>query len=244
MKLAKSVVLITGGAKRVGRCVAEELAKEKANLIIHYHRSSQEAKNLQRKLVQKYGVKVELAQGNLSKLAEIRKIAQQAWASFGKIDVLVNNASTFYPTPLGTTKEEQWDDLFAVNAKAPYFLSEFLGLKMKRRGKGKIINIVDWAAKRPYSQYVSYCASKAALLAVSRGLAKSLAPKVQVNAILPGPVMWPEDLGEKIKRSVLKQTPLAKIGKAQDVASAVKFLIAGNDFMTGTEIHVDGGRHL
>lgn len=244
MKLANSVVLITGAAKRVGRHMAEALAESSANLVIHYRHSEKEALSLQRRLIKKHGVKVGLVQGDLTQMKELRQVAAAAWNCFGKVDVLINNASTFYPTPLGTTTEEQWQDLFAINARAPYFLSEILGLKMQKRGRGKIINMVDWAAERPYTQYLPYCASKAALLAVSRGLAKSLAPQVQVNSILPGPVMWPDDLGDEVQQSVLKQTPLAKMGKPQDVASAVKFLIEGNDFMTGTEIHVDGGRHL
>ncbi|HKY63565.1 MAG TPA: SDR family oxidoreductase, partial [bacterium] len=133
--------------------------------------------------------------------------------------------------------------LFSVNARAPFFLSEALGLKMKQRGRGKIVNIADWAALRPYTQYVPYCASKAALVAVSQGLAKSLAPRVQVNTILPGPVMWPDDLGPEVLRSVLSQTPLQRIGKPEDIAHAVKFLIEG-DYMTGSLIHVDGGRSI
>ena len=244
MKISGSVIMITGGARRVGRVVAQELAKSGARLVLHYNSSETEAASLKRSLQTKFKSKVVLVQGNLKKWDQLQEIVRQGWDAFGKVDVLVNNASTFYPTPLGKVREEQWDDLFDVNAKAPFFLGEALGLKMKRRKKGKILNIADWSANRPYTQYVPYCASKAALVAVSRGLAKSLAPEVQVQTILPGPVMWPQDLGEKAKQQVLKQTPLKRMGSPQDVASAVKFLIEGNDFMTGTELHVDGGRHL
>ncbi len=236
--------MVTGAAKRVGRETALQIAAAGGSLLIHFHRSEKAARQLKARIEKKYGVRVFLVQGDLGSYEQIERIAEQAWQAFGNIDVLVHNASTFYPTPLGKVSEAEWDDLFAVNAKAPFFLSQDIGLRMKKRGRGKIIHIADWAAKHPYQGYIPYCASKAALLAVAQGLAKSLAPQVQVNSILPGPVMWPDDLGEKVKRSVLKQTPLARIGSAEDVASAVKFFIEGNDFMTGSELHVDGGRHI
>lgn len=244
MKLKGSVVFITGAAKRVGRVTALALASGGAHLVLHYGRSEKEAKALQRQIQKKWQVKVHLVQGDLAKYQEVQRVAGEAWKAFGKIDVLVNNASTFYPTPLGKVSEEQWEKLFSVNAKAPFFLMEALGVKMKKRGKGKIVNIGDWAALHPYTQYVPYCASKAALVALSQGMARSLAPEVQVNTVLPGPVMWPSDLGDKVKKSVIKQTPLARIGTPDDVASAVKFFIEGNDFMTGSQLHVDGGRHI
>ena len=164
--------------------------------------------------------------------------------AFGGLDALINNASNFYPTPLGKTTFKQWDGLFAVNARAPYFLSQILGLKMKKRGSGKIINIADWAGLRPYVGYIPYCAAKAALVGVSQGLAKSLAPEVQVNTVLPGPVMWPADLGSKVKKEGLAKTPLKCIGRPEDIANTVKFLIEGTDYMTGSLVHVDGGRSI
>ena len=235
-------MLVTGAAKRVGRVIALNLAAEGARLIIHYNRSAKDALALQRQIRTKFKTQAETVGADLSQVREVKRLAKEAW-KLGSIDVLVNNASTFYPTPLGKVREEQWNDLFSVNARAPFFLSEALGLKMKQRGRGKIVNIADWAALRPYTQYVPYCASKAALVAVSQGLAKSLAPRVQVNTILPGPVMWPDDLGPEVLRSVLSQTPLQRIGKPEDIAHAVKFLIEG-DYMTGSLIHVDGGRSI
>ncbi len=244
MKLEGSVIFITGAAKRVGRVIALTLAARGADLIIHYHHSRTEALELKKEIKIKYGRRVDLLQADLASLPAIRRLAQSAWKIRGKIDVLINNASTFYPTPLGTVTEKQWADLFDVNARAPFFLSESIGLKMKKRGKGKIINIADWAALRPYTTYIPYCASKAALIAITHGMAKTLAPQVNVNAILPGPVMWPEDLGSKIKKSVLKKTPLRRAGRAEDVANTVRFLIEEGDFMTGSLIHVDGGRSI
>lgn len=236
--------MITGGAKRVGRALAFDLASRGAHLIIHYHRSQKEAEGLRDKLKKKYGARVALVSGDLKDSQKVQEIAAQAWAAFGKVDILINNASTFYPTPLGKVTEAAWEDLFSVNVKAPFFLSEALGLKMKKRKRGKIINIADWAALHPYPGYIPYCASKAALVAVTQGMARSLAPEVQVNAILPGPVMWPEDLGEKVKKSVLKKTPLRRMGSPDDIAGAVRFFIEGSDFATGSLLHVDGGRHI
>ena len=244
MNIQGKVAFVTGAAKRVGRVVALQLAQAGAHLVIHYHQSESEAQSLKATLEKEFGTKASLVQGDLGTFSGLKEVSSQAWKAFGHVDILINNASVFYPTPLGEVKEAQWDDLFSVNVKAPFFLSESLGLQMKKRKEGKIINIADWAGQRPYQGYIPYCASKAALLSINQGLAKGLAPEVQVNAILPGPVMWPEDLDEKTKESVLAKTPLARVGPPKDVASAVRFLIDGNDFMTGTELHVDGGRHL
>jgi len=244
MQLKGATVLITGAAKRVGRVLALTLAAAGADVLIHYHRSVSDALALQKFIQKKYKKKPGLIQGNLGKFSELNRIADEAWSLRKKIDVLINNASTFYPTPLGKVREEQWEDLFNVNARAPFFLSERLGLRMKKRGKGKILNIADWAALQPYTQYVPYCASKAALVAVSQGMARTLAPEVQINTILPGPVMWPDDLGPAVMRNVVRNTPLQRIGTPQDIANTAKFLIEGSDFMTGSLIHVDGGRHI
>ncbi|MBI2335248.1 MAG: SDR family oxidoreductase [Deltaproteobacteria bacterium] len=243
MQLKGVRVLITGAGRRVGKVLALTLAQSGARLVVHYHRSRHEAQML-RKQILAQGGEVVLVQGDLSKEASLQLLAQKAWQAFGGLDVLINNASNFYPTPLGKTKFSEWDDLFAVNARAPYFLSQSLGLKMKKRGRGKIINIADWAALRPYTGYIPYCAAKAALVGLSQGLAKSLAPEVQVNTVLPGPVMWPADLGSKVKKEVLAKTPLKCIGRPEDIANTVKFLIEGTDYMTGALVHVDGGRSI
>lgn len=211
--------------------------------MIHFNRSSKEARSLQKQVENKVGGKVKLLQGDLSDFSDLKRVGEEAWKSWGRLDVLINNASTFIPTPLGKVSEAQWNELFDVNAKAPFFLNQMIGLKMKAKGKGKIINIGDWAAHRPYTGYIPYCASKAALLALSQGMARSLAPEVQVNSVLPGPVLW-KDQDPARRNSILKKTPLGKSGSPEDIASAVRFFIEGNDFMTGSELHVDGGRHL
>jgi len=242
MKLKGCVVMITGGAQRVGRVIALNLAAQGAHLVVHFNKSLKAARSLQN-LIQKKGGSVHLIQGDLSNLSQLKKVAREGWKARGRLDVLINNASTFYPTPLGKVREKDWEDLFNINARAPFFLSEAIGLKMKARGRGKIINIADWAAQRPYTGYIPYCASKAALIALSQGMAKSLAPEVQVNTVLPGPVLW-KDQPINLRKKILKETPLARSGSPEDIASAVRFFIEGNDFMTGAMLHVDGGRHL
>ncbi len=176
MKISGKIIFITGAAKRVGRAIALDLASRGADLIIHFHRSLREAKNLQAQIEKTWGMRVDLIRGDLGKVSELKKIARRAWQIRGGVDVLINNASTFYPTPLGKVRESEWEDLFNVNARAPFFLSEAIGLKMKSRGEGKIIYIADWAALHPYSRYIPYCASKASLVAVGQGMARALAP--------------------------------------------------------------------
>lgn len=243
MQINGSKILITGAAKRIGRVIALSLAEQGAKLVIHYNKSAEEARQLGHEL-KALGADYLFLQADLKKIKSLEKLALQAWAAFDGLDVLINNASNYYPSPLGQSKEEEWDDLMQINAKAPYFLAQSIGIKMKKRKKGKIINIADWAGQRPYEDYAPYCASKAALIALSQSIAKSLAPQVSVNCILPGPIMWPEDLGQKIKKSVLEKTPLRRSGHPSDIAKTVEFLIEGSDFMTGALINVDGGRGI
>lgn len=239
MKLQDSIVLITGAAKRVGRGVALHLARQGAHIILHYHRSFREAKSLEKE-IKDLGRECKLLKGDLSKLSDVKKLAREAFAWKKKIDVLINNASVFYPTPLGTLQEKQWDEFFNLHAKAAYFLSEFLGGKMAQKGRGRIINICDVSALKPTPNYVPYSASKAALIAITQGLARTLAPHVTVNAILPGPVMLPEDYGTKIKNKIIRKIPLKRIGSPEDIAKGIQFLIE-SDYITGALIPIDGG---
>ena len=243
MQLQDSKILITGAAKRIGRTLALDLASRGAKLFLHCHRSARDAQKLKAEIEKKYHHEVFLFQADLSKLPQLKKMAEEVWKISRGLDGLINNASTFYPTKVGKLREVQWEDLFAINAKAPYFLSEYLGLKMKKRGRGKIINIADWAALRPYADYIPYSASKSALLAITQGMAKALAPAVQVNAILPGTILWPEGFDVKLQRDFIAKTPLKRIGNSEEMASAVRFFIE-NDFATGSFLHLDGGRHL
>jgi pteridine reductase len=241
MKIKGTTVLITGAAKRMGREIALALAQEGARIILHYRSSKKEAEQALAQIRQ-YKVRAIAVSADLRDLTQIRKMLDKIYKEFPKIDVLINNASAFYRTPLTQVTQRQWDDLFETNLRAPFFLSRDVGLQMKKVGKGKIINIADWSGLRPYSGYIPYCLSKGALITMTQALARELAPEVQVVAVAPGPVMWPEGLGQKEKRSVIEKTPLRRLGSPKDVVEAVRFLIEGSDFMTGSTLFVDGGR--
>lgn len=242
MRISGTRILVTGAAKRVGRVIATSLAARGAHIAVHYH-TSQAAAEAAAAEIRAMGVEAEIFHADLSLVAEVDRMVDDVYSRFGPLDALVNNASLFLKTPFGTVCEEDWDRLLDANLKGPFFLTQAVGERMLRAGtSGKVVNIADWAGERPYSQYVPYCISKAGLIAMTKGLAKTLAPQIAVMAVAPGPVLWPEDLGGDELKAVLEKTPLKRIGKPEDVASAVCFIIEGNDYMTGSIIFVDGGR--
>lgn len=247
MLLTSKTVLITGAAKRIGREIALTLAKRGASIVIHYRESQREALGLQRK-IQTLGAKAYLAQADFSNPSEtsqaVAGFLDKVYSQVRRVDVLVNNASVFYPTPLEKISETDWDQILAVNLKAPFFLASALGLIMKKQKLGKIINIVDWTGERPYAEYLPYCVSKAGLIAATKGLAKALAPKVQVMGIAPGPILPAEHASRKQQKKAAERSLLKRYGHPGDIANAVKFLIEGTDFMTGTILNVDGGAAL
>jgi NAD(P)-dependent dehydrogenase (short-subunit alcohol dehydrogenase family) len=163
---------------------------------------------------------------------------------FGRIDILVNNASNYYKTPFATLTEEQWDDLVGTNLKGTFLVSKRVGDEMLKMGVGKIINLADWAGLRPYKDFLPYCVAKAGVIALTTGLAKALAPHIQVNAVAPGSVMLPEDASASLREAIVRATPLKRIGAPSDIAQTVVFLVEGSDFITGAIIPVDGGRLL
>ncbi|MCB1213974.1 MAG: SDR family oxidoreductase [Deltaproteobacteria bacterium] len=244
MKLKNSVVLVTGGAKRVGKAIVTELAQAGAKLLIHYNTSEKEAKALAKSLNKKFGVVCKILQANLQKEEEIKRLAQEAWQAFGQVDALVHNASTFYPTPLGKTTWEEWEDLMGSNARAVFFLSQALGPKMKKKGQGKMIHLGDWSTTRPHPDYIPYNAAKAAMMNLAQAFARALAPEVQVNTLLPGPILWSSHTSESAKKKILQKTLLKRHGSPKDIAKTVRFLLEDSDFITGAQIHVDGGRNL
>lgn len=241
MTLQEKVALVTGSAKRIGRAVANALADRGVHQAVHYRTSKTEADEAV-ELFRVLGVEAESFQADLSQVKEVEALASEVLKRFGRLDILVNNASVFFPSPLGEVTDHQWDTLINTNLKGPFFLAQKVGLAMKAAVGGTIINIGDWAAERPYAGYLPYCISKAGVVAMTKGLAKALAPEVRVNCINPGPVMLPEDLSEAEKEEVMRKTPLQRTGSPADIANAVVFLCEGTDFMTGAVITVDGGR--
>lgn len=240
------VVLITGGAKRVGAAITRELHRNGANIMLHYHTSAAEALALQAELNGERPDSVAIQQGNLLEIAELPILIAATLRHFGQLDALVNNASSYYPTRLGSIQPEQWEDLMGSNLKAPLFLSQAAASALQA-SQGCIINITDMHIERPKKNYIVYSAAKAGLVSVTKSLAQELAPTVRVNAVAPGPVLWPDDnqeFDEQYRQQVINQTLLKRRGDPTDIAKAVKFLIYDAPFVTGHVLAVDGGRHL
>lgn len=237
------VVLITGAAHRVGAAVVEVLHAEGFNLVLHYRQSKQAAQALQAKCNTLREGSVALLQGDLLDIAKLPKLVQQAIAVWGRLDVLINNASTFYPTPVGEVTEAQWDDLMGSNLKAPFFLAQAAAPALTAQ-QGCIINMADIHAERPLKGYPVYSAAKAGLVMLTKALARELGPAVRVNAVAPGPVLWPANMDEQTKQHIESRTALKRAGHPSDVARAILFLIRDAGYITGQVIAVDGGRSV
>ena len=241
MELTGKIALVTGASRRVGRAIALELAGRGAHIALHYNRSLDAAQQTAREIAAT-GRRVELFPANLADAAQIDQMFQGIGRSFGRLDVLVNNASVYDPTPLETLTAEQWDAQMAVNARAPALCIRHALPLMT--GGGVIINIADVSAERPRADWSAYCSSKAALLALTRSAAKALATRnIRVNSVAPGIAAWPEDASEARKARLLQQVPMRRAGSPQDVAAAVAFLI-DNDYITGQNMRIDGGWNM
>jgi len=244
--LENKVILITGGAKRVGAAICRMLHAGGASLMIHYRQSATEARALQAELNLKRPNSAAIIHGDLLNLAVLPKLVKETVNHFGRLDVLINNASSYYATELGDIGDDQWQDLIGSNLKAPLFLSQAAAAELTKT-RGCIINITDMHVERPKKGYIVYSVAKAGLVTLTKSLAHEMAPDVRVNAVAPGPVMWPEDnpqFDEVYRKRVISQTLLKRIGEGDDVAKAVRFLIQDAPFMTGQVIAVDGGRSL
>jgi len=244
--LENKIVLITGGAKRDGAAICSLLHAHGTNLMSHYRNSVNEARALQSELNLKRANSVAIIQGDLLNLATLPNLVEETVKHFGKLDVLINNASTYYPTEIGNINEANWNDLMGSNLKAPLFLSQAAAIELRKQ-QGCIINITDMHVERPKKGYIVYSVAKAGLVTLTKSLAHELSPEVRVNAVAPGPVMWPENnpqFDEVYRQRVISQTLLKRIGEPDDIAKAVKFLIQDAPFMTGQIIAVDGGRSL
>ncbi len=244
--ITNKVVLITGGAKRVGAAICRLLHTEGMNLMIHYKSSLNEARALQAELNLQRPNSVAIIQGDLLNIARLPNLIAETINHFGHLDVLINNASTYYASEIGDIDESKWLDLIGSNLKAPLFLSQAAATEL-RKNNGCIINITDMHVGRPKKGYIVYSVAKAGLVTLTKSLAHELSPEVRVNAVAPGPVQWPENnpqFDEVYRQRVINQTLLKRVGEAEDVAKAVKFLIADAPFITGHVLAVDGGRSL
>ncbi len=239
------IVFITGGIRRIGLITAKYLHMNGYNIVTTYNKSSKEAKILAKELNTKRKNSCEIIKVNLNSKTDFSLLCKNIVKIFGRVDVLINNASKFYPTKINMINNKSWEDIIDTNLKAPLFLSKNLYPELKKR-KGSIINIIDIHIDPPLKDHIIYNLSKAGLLALTKTLAKDLAPSVRVNGVSPGAIMWPEsDMGnQKKKKEILSRIALEKIGKPEDIAKAVLFLIKDADYITGQNINVDGGRKL
>jgi len=239
------VVLITGGSKRIGAAICRRLHAAGADLMLHYRQSAGEARLLQAELNHVRADSVALIQADLLDFAKLPSLVEQTVQTYGRLDALVNNASSFYPTPIGEISSSDFQDLMGTNLQAPLFLSQAAAHALKK-SQGSIVNITDIHAERPLKSYVVYSVAKASLVGLTRSLARELAPEVRVNAVAPGPVLWPDDpaFDELSRQRIISHTPLRREGTPEDIAKAVHFLIAEAPYITGETINVDGGRHI
>ncbi len=244
-QLANKSILITGAAKRVGAAIARRLHRAGANLTLHYHSSEREAHALQSELNLQRAQSVMLVKADLLEIAGLAEIVKTCVERYGSLDALVNNASAFYPTPVGTIGAGDWDELIGANLKAPLYLSQAAAPHLKK-ACGCIVNITDIHAERPLKNYVVYSIAKAGLTGLTNSLARELGPEVRVNAVAPGPIAWPEDgsFDEVTRQRVISHTLLKRVGEPDDVARAVYYLIAEAPYVTGQIIAVDGGRSV
>jgi pteridine reductase len=239
--------LVTGAAKRIGAVIARTLHGAGANVAIHYNRSATEAEQLAAELNRRRATSAFTVGADMRDIAAVERMAAQVLeGTGGRLDVLVNNASNFYPTPIGTITLEQWDDLIGSNLKAPLFLSQAL-VPALRAARGVIVNIVDVHSQRPLRDHPVYGPAKAGLAMLTRSLAKDLGPDVRVNGVSPGAILWPDEgqgMSDALRAAIIKQTALKRAGEPEDIAAAVLFLVRDAPYVTGQIIAVDGGRSV
>ena len=241
--MENNVTLITGGAKRIGAHTAKYLHSFGSNIVVHCNESRLEAEKLCLELNHIRAKSAMLVQGDLSDLSHVERIGQQAIDSFGRLDVLINNASSFYPTPVGTITTTDWQSLVGSNMQGPLFLSQYCAPALAQN-TGAIINMVDIHAARPLKDHTLYCMAKSALVTMTQSLALELAPDIRVNGVAPGAILWPEmQMNQDDKQQILNQVPAQRLGTMQDIAHTIKFLIEAS-YVSGQIIAVDGGRSI
>jgi pteridine reductase len=242
--LQGQVVLITGGARRIGAEIARTLHAAGANVFIHYRSAAAAAIALADEFNKARAHSAAIHAAHLLNAEAPDKLVAAALLEFGRLDILINNASSFYPTPVGTISLPQWDDLMGSNLKAPLFLSQAAAPSLRAQS-GLIINMIDIHALRPLKAHPVYCAAKAGLAMLTRSLARELGPEIRVNGIAPGPVLWPEGhMDEALKQEIIDKTALKRPGAARDIARTALFLARDAPYITGQIIAVDGGRSI
>jgi pteridine reductase len=239
--LRGKVALVTGGARRVGKAIALALADRGAQIALHYNSDANEAQATAAE-VRERGVQVVVMQSNLADATAAAALPQTAFAAFGRLDVLVNSAAIMLRTPIGEVTAAEWDDMFAINLRAPFFVAQAAAPLLRARG-GVIVNIADLAAYETWPAYVPHGISKAGVVQMTRALARALAPEIRVNAVAPGAVLLPDDWSQDSADRLVSTTPLQKLGSAEDVAQAVVYLCEA-EYVTGEVLIVDGGRHI
>jgi pteridine reductase len=243
--LQGKVVLITGGAKRVGAATSRRLHAAGARVMLHYRSARADAQALAESLNDLRADSAATVQADLLNAGALPELVKSTVAKFGALDILINNASSFYATPIGQIGIADWEDLVGTNLKAPLFLAQAAAPHLKKAG-GCIVNITDIHADRPLKSYVVYSVAKAGLVGLTKSLARELGPDVRVNGVAPGPVLWPEDgsFDEVARQRVIAHTLLRRAGEPEDIARAVYFLVADAPYVTGQIIAVDGGRSV
>ena len=244
MSSSNPTALITGGAKRIGKEIAHQLHHVGYNIMVHYRSSAGAASELVETLNDIREDSAASVAGDLLNIEIIPKIIEQTIETFSGLDVLINNASTFYPTPIELITEDFWNDLVGSNLKAPAFLVKSAAPFLRERN-GSIINIIDIYAQKPLSNHPIYCAAKAGLEMLTKSLARDLAPEIRVNGVSPGAILWPENGNDEISQAeLLKRVPLNRMGEPVEIAKTVQFLVVEGSYITGQIIAVDGGRSI
>src|SRR5690242_5031215 len=240
---SRRVALVTGAARRIGAVIARRLHAAGYDVALHARRSRAELDALIAELEQARASSTLALEADLGDVDMLADLANAPTERFGRLDALVNNAAAFYPTPIGAATPAQWDELFGTNARAPFFLSQAAAPHLAATN-GAIVNIVDIYAEQPLAQHPIYSMSKAALAAMTKALARDLAPDVRVNGVAPGAILWPDaGKSDAAQQALIERTPLKRTGSPDDIASAVLWLLEA-PFVTGEIVRVDGGRHL
>lgn len=241
MELSEAVVIVTGGAVRLGRAMAMGVAGAGARVVVHYGHSAEAARHTVAE-IETLGGEAVAIQADLLDAGAARSIIEQAVERYGRVDALVNSASIYEPAGVDDTTEELWDRHFAINLKAPFFLCRAFAAQLGER-HGHVVNIADWRGTRPTASRVAYTLTKAGLIAMTQSLAQALAPNVQVNAIAPGVILPPPGKGEEYVRRLLPSIPLRRSGSPADVVEALLYLLRSG-YVTGEVLYVTGGQHL